>query len=341
MVGDMLGKYNECNGDIRDCDGSDQRAVDILQTLDRFNEGEVRDGEDLYILECLEVDDLKCHVIGSVTDHGEDRCDDVADHDAEDEGNEFHHLLAVNRECEDCKEGHETADECYIGAASRNEGYARFDKAVLDNEFGLLHQDLTDGQVVDGVDGKRKSDQRNGRTDDDRRHEFVDPLNADEFNDERNDNVNESCKDGTDDETRIAGRSRSRAAECCEHRADKSKGRTEKSGAAELGEELVHQSTDACAKECGRLAHPISDDGGNENRCSKDRKHLLQCEQEHLREFWFVMNIINKIFSQSSIPPNHFLYKRPKGIQNGVLVFYRILVFSNFIVAQAREFVNE
>ena len=119
---------------------------------------------------------------GNVCEHADDGqkgCEDVACADTDDERNELHHLGALDG-CNDGRnEGNETGED-------RPEGV------------------VTDSRVVDVVDSgaaEGKTDERNGRTDDDGREELIDPCRTDDLHDDGDDDINQTCNQRTDHDT--------------------------------------------------------------------------------------------------------------------------------------------
>ena len=79
-------------------------------------------------------------------------------------------------------------------------------------------------------------------------------------------------------------------------------GGAQEHGALEAGEELVDQSADTGAQQSGGGAHGGSalghgaagvDDDGNHQSGGHDGEHLLQCEDDQLGKFGFVLNAVN------------------------------------------------
>ena len=145
------------------------------------------------------------------------------------------------------------------------------------------------------VAGERKTDQGNGGADNHGGHDLIDPFDACKFYDDREDDVYETCEDRAEDDTGKALRGGYAAAKSGEHRAEECKGRTEEYRAFELGEQQINDRADAGSEECSRLAHAVAYNGGDGDRRGKDRKHLLECEDDHLAESGFVFYSVNKI----------------------------------------------
>ena len=105
-----------CDRDIGHDDCSEVSAVNFLESLETFDEGELRDVEEgcecdlavcQEVLERCEIDDLD-------SADCEDERYDVACSDSDYKRDELSHLLAVDGAKNDCEQGYETADESCI-----------------------------------------------------------------------------------------------------------------------------------------------------------------------------------------------------------------------------------
>ena len=299
----MLCKHNECNGNVCNRDGSNKGSVYFLHALNCFKEAELGNCKDLHIFECREVNNLKSNVIGCHTDNGEYGGNCVTNGYTQNEGDQLCHLLAVNREEEDSKQSNEATDQCNVGAAIRNKGCCRIANVDHCSIFqssndGRFHvTNLTDCQVIDCIHRERKTDQSNGGAYNYGRHKLVDPCHACKLNNDCDNNVNEACKNCTEDNSRVACGSRSRSAECCKHRSDKREGRTQENGAAEFGEELINEGANACAEQCGGGGHAVSYDHRNRDGCGQNSQHLLECEDEQFGKLRPIFDAIDKFGS--------------------------------------------
>lgn len=230
MVGDVLGENDESNGDIEESDIRNSRAVEGLIALG-VQEGEIVIDEafeaygleerlERAVIHYLEVID-----VGGVTDDREKRRHDVTYRDTDDEGDEFHRLVALNGAEYDDEEGNKTAKESdEVIAHTRS---ARFD------------------YVAHGVAGKGKTYQSDGGSDNDGRHEFVDPLGAREFDDYRYNDVNGRRKSRAEQNAEISERHGSG------QRSDEGKGASEEDGAFEFSEKKIAYRSETCADQSG------------------------------------------------------------------------------------------
>ncbi len=288
VVSDVLSEDNECNGNVSNSNSGDESAVDFLNALQSLDEGEVGNCEDLHVGKDGEVDDLQSHIVGEDTDDGEDSSHNIANQDAQDEGDQLSHLLAVDGEEDNSKQGSQTADQSNIGAAGGN----------------AVNQNLTGGQVADSIGSQGQADDGNGGSNDHGGHQLVDPVNANSLDDQSDNHINQASEDSAEDQAGVTGRNRSSTAEGSEHRANEGEGRAQENGAVPLGEELVNQGADAGAEQGGGLAHAVADDAGNSDGSSQDGQNLLECEQQHLSKLRLVFDTVDQIHENSS---NKFL----------------------------------
>ena len=277
MVRKMLREHNKRDRDVCNRDGRDVCRGDFAEALECLQEGEIRNPGD--VLEEREVDDLERFVVRRNADAGEDRRSRIAREDTDDERDHFKHLLAVDRAEHGDGERDETANEADV---RRSRG-ARSD------------------EIADRVARERKSDDRDGRSDDDCRHDLVDPFDARELHDDRDNDIDETgeaCADDQAEVTEFHGGNGAR--ERGEHRAEERERASEEDRASELREEQVNERADACAEQRRRLAHAVADDGRDRDGRRHDREQLLQCEEQHLTEFRFVLNVVDQIHN---VPP--------------------------------------
>ena len=111
MVGDVLGKDNECNRDV--CHGYRCYivAVYLFGTLYCLKEGEIGDREDVHILEYFKVDYLKLLIVGHNSDHCEYGCRSISCKYSYDEGDKLSHFLTVDRADGHNKQGDKSAKD--------------------------------------------------------------------------------------------------------------------------------------------------------------------------------------------------------------------------------------
>ena len=277
MVRNVLSEYNERNGDVGNRDCRDIAGIQFLNALERFDEREVRNP--LNAGELGEVNDLQSSVACCKTDYGEQSRYDVACENTDDERDHLEHLLAVDgaehRDCQ-CDEATDDAD-------------------ISGSSGGVA------GQIADSVACEGESDDRDGRSDDDCRHDLIDPLDTDCFDDDCQDYIDKACEGCADDQACITGLRGDSASERCEHGSEESEGASEEDRAGKFREEQIDQCADACAEQSCCLAHAVADDRRDSDRCRHDSKELLQCEQENLSEFRFVLNVVDQIHN---VPPS-------------------------------------
>ena len=94
------------------------------------------------------------------------------------------------------------ADARYLYLRSPQGKYIARDDAVVT----AVVFDIALEQVADGVSGKGESDDRDGRADDDGRHDLIDPVYADELDNSSDDDIYESGEECADDEAEPAER---------------------------------------------------------------------------------------------------------------------------------------
>ena len=283
VVRNVLGEYHEGNRYIGDSNCGNVFRVDGVQPLEGLNESEFR--HPLHGAEGAEVEDLQAVVSDVFADQGEDQGDDVARDDTQDERNQLEHLFTLHGEEDDSEQSDQRADQVDPQGAAHG--------------IGSLRTAKTEG-VADGVSGQRQADDGDGRSDDDRGHQFGDPPDTRDLYDDRDDNVNQAGEDGTDDQSGIADGDRGGTAESCEHGTEESEAGSEENGAPELREEQVNDRADAGAEEGRALAHAVSDDAGHRDGRGQNGQQLLQSEDDQLAEFGFVVDLVNKIHGTSS-----------------------------------------
>ena len=281
MVSDMLCKYNECNGHIKHCDIAKSGEINAFTDV---QEGEIRnmdpaaDRTEIKSFQSVEGEDLEVGVAGSIADKGEDKGCCIACEDTDDEGDEPCHLFAV------------------YGAGDNG---AKSDKTAKDGNEVILAGYRGLGQIANSVACKAQTDDGNGGSDDDGRHELVDPLGAAELNDSCDDDIDKTRQHSADEDAEVAEYGGGI------HGAQERKGAAQEDGALALGEELVAQSTEAGAhKSCCDvhvevdLTVAVDENRYNEGRCH-DGEHLLQCKDQHLTKLRAIFDIVDKFHENS------------------------------------------
>ncbi len=236
VVGDVLSKDNECHRDVGYSDGCDVPEIQFLDTFERLNKCEV--GNPFDVCEFGEVDYLESIVAGYKAENGEQGRYKVTCEDSDDEGNHLQHLLAEEGAEHRDSQSDETADDADISGSSG--GVA--------------------GQIADGIACQRKSDDCDGRSDDNCRHELIDPFDADCFDDDCQNHIDETREGRADDQTCVTGLCGNGTGKRCEHGAEESEGASKEDRAGELGKEQVDQRADACTEQSRSLAHAVADD---------------------------------------------------------------------------------
>ena len=307
VVGDVLSEHDqrdrqERNDHLDDTAGIQQSGIGVSgehlggdvaggQLLETLKEREMRvvdDGGDALegavrrnkvVDNGLEVDDHQIVNAGGLTDNGEDGGDRIARDDAEDEGNQTgHRVFLLGRADDDDEERHQTAEQ-------------------RDEVIRTIH---CRGVRLDDVAhcGTRKgqTDQCDRRPDDNGRHQLVHPVGANEVDNNRDDHVDEAGDDRAEDDAAVAVGERNT------ERAEEREGATEEHGAVKLGEELIDQRADTGAEDGGGDLNGQADDGRHGDGRREDRQHLLQCEDEHLTELGFVVDVVDQ-FLFHKYPP--------------------------------------
>ena len=280
MVADMFSQDNEADRREQTDQGNDGSTVDAGEAfLDRFNDGELRNVDDgIHRGQCRIVDQLHGGNICKHTDDGQKGSENVTSTDTDDERNELHHLGAL-----DCSDD------------GRNKG-----NKTGENRKEVVIADCCVVDVVDSGAAEGKTDERNGRTDDDRREELIDPSRTDEHHDDGDDRVNKTCNQRTEDDTAEA------VCTGADQRADECKGRTEEDGRFAAGDENVAKRTDTGTEQCcGRVhiqcaAVAAVDECGDEQGRRDDCQQLLEREDEVLPEFGFFVDVVSQFHE---IPP--------------------------------------
>ena len=287
VVSDVLGEHHEGDWHIGNRYRRDVAAGKFFDALECRDEGEVRDREERHVMEHAEVDDLQGGVVGGVADDREDRRNQVAREDAQNEGDELHHFLAVGGAEHDSEQRHKTADQANIGACH---GVA----------FCIQH--FSERQIADGVACQRKTDDGNGGPDNDRRHQLVDPFDTGKFHDHGDHNIDKAGKECADQQSEVAElNARNRTGKRCQHGTDESERTAEEDGAAEFGEQQIDDGSHTGAEQRSGLLHAVADNGGHRDGRRQDRQQLLEGEDDQLPEFGLVVDTIGEF--HVAIPP--------------------------------------
>ena len=266
-----------------------------------MQEGEIGDGEEAHIPEHGEIDDLQGDIIGGDADGGKDGGGHITHQDAKNEGDQLHHLFAVDGEGDHGEQCDQTADQGDIGAAAGYETDAVHDPAILDHLSDLFHHNLAGAHIADGIACQRQTDDGYGGADDRGGHQPVDPLNTDKFDNCRDGHIDKTGQNGTDDQTHVTGGHRGGTCEGSAHGAQKRERGAQVNGTLKTGKNLIDQSSHTGAEEGGGLAHAVADDGGHGDGGGQDRQDLLQRKDQKPGKLRSVVNVIYKFHNDTSL----------------------------------------
>ena len=292
VVGNVFCEYNKRNRNVRRRDGADVLTGQFAERPECFHKGERGNGEERgegnlavheKVREVREINDLERVDACDGTDDGEQGGYCVTGADADDERDQAGGLPAERGG----ENGHE---QSYNRAENAYERTCRGD---------TVHINFTGLCVTDRVSREGKTDDRNGRTDNNGGHELVDPVDADLLDDKGDDNVYKTCHDRTDNHAEVAESDRGRTGKGGEHGVDEGEGGAEEDRALALGKEEVDERTASCAEQSGRGAHLVADDDGNDEGCRHDGKKLLDGEDDPLTELRLVAGLINEFHKTS------------------------------------------
>ena len=123
VVSNMLCENDECNGNVSNSNGGEVGSVELGNTLESFNKGELGDGDEgverYAVLEEVgdvsKVDNLEGIDVSDAADQCEESGNSIAGENTENEGDQTNHLLAVGCADRGDDQGNQTADESYVG----------------------------------------------------------------------------------------------------------------------------------------------------------------------------------------------------------------------------------
>ena len=280
MVCNVFCKNNECNGNVCNSNGCNIGAGNITQALESGYKGEI--GNPLHICKCAKVDNEESLIAARHTNESKDSSGEVTCKDTDDKGDHLNRLFAINgAEHYNCK-----------GYKSANKG----------NVAGAACGSLV--EVVNGSACQRKTDQGNCGADNNGRHQLVDPLYANELNNDSDHYVNKTCHNGTEDQANVAGSSSGCTCKCRSHRAKECKGGAQEYRASKLCKEQINERTNTGTKQSRSLRHSVADNNGNNNGCCHNCQKLLEGEDEDLTKLGFVFDVVDEIHFLS--PSNFF-----------------------------------
>ena len=204
MVRDVLGEDDEGNRYIGRKDRADVGCVDFMEAGKCLEESEVRYRQegvqaDAAICQCAEgaeVNNLHWCIAGGQADPCEDRRHTVAGQDTDNEGDHLCLAAAIGA----CQHGSDQSDD-----------------AAQDGKLGRFTGQAGCAQVGDGAACQGEPDDGNGGTDDNRRHQLVDPAGADFADDHREDDIDDAGEGCTQQQACIAGLNGYRTSEGCTH----------------------------------------------------------------------------------------------------------------------------
>ena len=209
VVGKVFCKDHECNGNI-----SNRNRADVTRVVRKRLEAAVKRGEEGEVGECDkgldahaavnkclkggEADDLHRFHICRSSDQGQNQRQRIAAEDTDDKGDELELLGAVGGHQHGNEQRHQTAENRKVAdRVSRARGIG--------------------AQLGDCVTRKRQTDDCNGRTNDNRRHQLGNPLDTDFFHNQCDDNIHKSGKNRTEDQSEITERHGNAARKCRRH----------------------------------------------------------------------------------------------------------------------------
>ena len=277
VVGDMFGEDDECNGQEGNGNFGNARSGQgrtFFNGADQSKAGIGQEGLDGHVGEVIDeglpVDDHKVFALSGHTDQGEDGRDEVARGNTEDKRDQFHHLESLlSGEDNNGEESDQTAEKT--------------DQVI--SAVDSIGRSLND--ISHSASGKRKTDDGNGRSDNDGRHQLGDPTGPNEFDDDGKHDVNAAGKERTDDDTEVS------VSEGYAKRTQKSERATQENRALAFGKEQVHDGTDTCAEKSGRDLHGQTDDGRHSDGRSHDGKELLETENKDFRQRRTILYVID------------------------------------------------
>ena len=203
VVSQVLSEDHECHRNVGNRNRCDVGGINLLEALECLNEGELGNCKNLQICKSGEVDNLQGIDTGNCADNGEDGSHNVAYQNTQHEGDQLHHLLAVNREQNDGNQGHQAANQSHIGAAAGN---------------------TTGGQVAHSIACQAHTDDGHSGSDNSSGHQLVNPLNTGKLNHQSDDYIHQTCKHSAQQDTGKTGRAGSSACKGGAHRAQESEG---------------------------------------------------------------------------------------------------------------------
>ena len=121
----------------------------------------------------------------------------VSCENADDEGDKLHHFFAVYGAKNNGEKGDKSANECNIRACGRYLSHLINNSTVFNNLFYRVCHNLALCKVGNSIAGKRKTYDRNCRTDDNCRHKLVNPFYAGNLYGNGNYNINKACEECT------------------------------------------------------------------------------------------------------------------------------------------------
>ena len=284
----MFRKDDERHGDIRHGNGADIRADAAFRRQCSFRENlhKGKRGYPVHRLENREIDDAHCLCAGDVAERRKDRRQRITGEDADDERDHLHHLFAVDGADDGDRESEQGADQAENGIEIHNVT-AR-----------IAYGNAAEG-ILDSAARQRKADERDRRPDDRRGHDFIDPLDAHKFDDDRNDDIHEPRKHGADQQAEVPHRHGDPARECRAHRTDKRERTAEEYRAAEFCKKKIDERSGARAEQRRRNGHVAARCGvdlhRHRDRRGEDCEQLLQREQDQLPGFGSVFYSVNQV----------------------------------------------
>ena len=304
VVSDVLCELDDADRNVDHGDVADgSRIKRILAVrLDCFEEEELRIIDDAGDAECAECIDerlegkelealcARCHA-----DDCKDECKRIARADADDKRNELDGFGALNGRNDNHEEGEDAADD----------GSPVVGLAVYDSCSAVAHDPACCRA------GEGQTDERDDRSDDDGRHQLIDPTGADDLDDKTDDDVNKTCERNADEHAPVAVI----LTDCSRIRAEEGERGAEEYRASALGAEQVYDGADARAEQCGCgvcLQAVAGDKQRYEQRSRHDGDHLLECEDQCFAELRLIFDAVNQLHEIISFLPNRGFISYPK-----------------------------
>ena len=280
MVGNVLGKGYKGNG--REEDKQTQyigKALDgvgsIVIYTEHAQEGETGHLEKLHVVKGGKIDQLERFAIGELADIGQSQRDHISTQDADNEGDHLHTLAALYGGIHGDEEGDQTDKNGHQIVAAGS---------------GVI-------QVVNSTAAQGKTDQGNGGADYDGGQELADPGCTGLFDDQSDENINQTCEQGTDEDAEEA------KGGCTGQRADKGEGTSQEHRALLTGGDVdVEQRAETGSAQGSGLVQIQSGavgQHGHQQSSGHDGQQLLEGVDKVLLEGRLLIDVIDQFHRDS------------------------------------------